>query len=551
MYDLKSVHLPKVSGIPLRLLRWLLEWAPTRSLLAPGLLKNAGVSAYRQQPDTSDATAEPAVLPAWPSAPPSEPHAVALVSRQHAEQWRSAQQLHDAYVSGTHTPESVAEALIAARNTADFHQLNAFIAYDDAALRRDAAASHARYRAGAPRGILDGVPVSVKDEFAVAGYVSGDGTSCLGQAPASADATSVARLRAAGALIVGKGQMHEIGLGVVGTSRAHGPARNPFAPAHTAGGSSGGGAAAVASGLAVVALGADGGGSIRVPASFCGMVGLKGTYGRISSHGTAGVVWSMSNPGPIAPTPADVAAAYMVMAGTDPHDPRTAHQPTPMAADLARRDLRGVSIGYMPAWFEHADSEIVAQCRTMLHYYRAAGADIREIAVAGLEAARVAHTIIITCEMLTALEQELAQFGHLLADETRLSLAISREFTAADVRHAQQTRTTFTQTLRDVFAKVDLIATPTTGLNAPLITPAHIPHGMSDLSSTFEIMRFAFAANLSGVPSISIPAGFSKSGMPIGFQLMARPWQEALLIEAAQVAEQWRTMLPPQVLFRW
>ncbi|MFN5934914.1 MAG: amidase family protein, partial [Roseiflexaceae bacterium] len=185
-----------------------------------------------------------------------------------------------------------------------------------------------------------------------------------------------------------------IGLGVVGTSRAHGPARNPFAPAHTAGGSSGGGAAAVASGLAVVALGADGGGSIRVPASFCGMVGLKGTYGRISSHGTAGVVWSMSNPGPIAPTPADVAAAYMVMAGTDPHDPRTAHQPTPMAADLARRDLRGVSIGYMPAWFEHADSEIVAQCRTMLHYYRAAGADIREIAVAGLEAARVAHTII-------------------------------------------------------------------------------------------------------------------------------------------------------------
>ena len=139
----------------------------------------------------------------------------------------------------------------------------------------------------------------------------------------------------------------------------------------------------------------------------------------------------------------------------------------------------------------------------------------------------------------------------MLADETRLSLAISREFTAADVRHAQQTRTTFTQTLRDVFAKVDLIATPTTGLNAPLITPAHIPHGMSDLSSTFEIMRFAFAANLSGVPSISIPAGFSKSGMPIGFQLMARPWQEALLIEAAQVAEQWRTMLPPQVLFRW
>jgi Asp-tRNA(Asn)/Glu-tRNA(Gln) amidotransferase A subunit family amidase len=551
MYDLISVHLPKVSGLPLRLLRWLLEWAPSRALLAPGLLKNAGVSAYRQHTETSEASVEPVVLPAWPTAPAAEAHTITVANQTTSPVWLSAQHLHEAYTSGSRNPESVAEALIAARQTDAYRQLNAYIGYDDDALRRDAAASAARYRAGAPRGILDGIPVSIKDEFAVSGYVSGDGTSFLGQQPAPADASAVARLRAAGALIVGKGQMHEIGLGVVGTSRAHGPARNPYNPAHTAGGSSGGGAAASASGLAVIALGADGGGSIRVPASFCGMVGLKGTYGRISSHGTAGVVWSMSNPGPIAPTPADVAAAYMVMAGADAHDPRTTQQPTPTAADLTRRDLRGVSIGYMPAWFEHADSEIVAQCRSMLHYYRGAGAHIQEISVAGLEAARVAHTIIITTEMLKALEQDLKTHGHLLADETRLSLAISREFRDDDVRHAQQTRTTFTRTLRDIFARVDLIATPTAGLLAPPITPAHIPHGMSDLSSTFEIMRYAFAANLSGVPSISIPAGYSKHGLPIGFQLMARPWHEALLLEAANVAEQWRNAAPPKLFFHW
>ncbi len=551
MYDLQSVQLPKVSGVPLRILRWLLEQPTSRALLAPGLLKNAGVTAFRAQHDDSPASSEPDVHSEWPSAPIAEPHTVNVTSTMQPGPWISAHDLHEAYVQGTRSPVAVAEALIAARRTAEFATLNAFIAYDDAALRRDAAASQTRYQSGTSRGILDGVPVSVKDEFAVANYVSGDGTSFLGQTPASTDATAVARLRAAGALVVGKGQMHEIGLGVVGTSRAHGPAHNPYLPAHTAGGSSGGGAAATSSGLATIALGADGGGSIRVPAGFCGMVGLKGTYGRISSHGTAGVVWSMSNPGPIAAYPADAAAAYMAMAGLDPNDPRTQKQPHPVAPDLSRRDLRSITIGYMPAWFEHADSEIVLHCRSMLHYFRAAGADVREIRIAGLEAARVAHTILITSEMIQALDAELATNGHLLADETRLSLAISREFTPLDITHAQQTRTTFTQSLRSAFATVDLIATPTFGLCAPVITPAHIPHGLSDLSSTFEIMRFAFAANLTGVPSISIPAGFSKAGLPIGFQFMARPWQEALLLEAAQVAEQWRAHVPPRIFFSW
>lgn len=551
MYDLKSVSLPKVSGLPLRLLRWLLEQRLTRSILAPGLLQNAGVSAYRAQHDTSTATAEPDVTAPWASAPPAEPLTVTVAPRNTVAPWMSVHQLHTNYCAGTQTPQDVAEALIAARQTTEFQTLNAFIAYDDDALRRDAAASQDRYARGMPLGELDGVPVSIKDEFAVANYASGGGTSFLGQHPAQADATPVARLRAAGALVVGKGQMHEIGLGVVGTSRAHGPAHNPYAHNHTAGGSSGGGAAAVASGLAVIALGADGGGSIRVPAGFCGLVGLKGTYGRVSSHGSAGVVWSMSNPGPIAAYPSDVATAYLVMAGRDTQDPRTLTQPDPVAPDMTRRDLRGITIGYMPAWFEHADREIVAQCRSMLHYFRAAGASLREISITGLEAARVAHTILITCEMLQSLDAELAVHGHLLADETRLSLAISREFTANDITHAQQTRTTFTQTLREIFAQVDLIATPTAGLSAPAITPALIPHGMSDLSSTFEIMRYAFAANLSGVPSISMPAGFTKAGLPIGFQLMARPWEEALLLEAAHVAEQWRTIVPPQIHFRW
>ena len=255
----------------------------------------------------------------------------------------------------------------------------------------------------------------------------------------------------------------------------------------------------------------------------------------------------MSHPGPIAPYPTEIASAYVCMAGSDPADPATHNQPLPVAPNLGRRDLRGMTIGYMPAWFEHADTEIVSHCRSMLHYYRSAGAELREITVPGLEAARVAHTIIITSEMLNGLGSQLTQNGHRLTDETRLSLALSREFTAADIAHAQRTRASFTATLRQLFTTVDMIATPTAGLVAPIIDAATIHQGMSDLSSTFEIMRFAFAANLSGLPSISIPAGYTKAGLPVGFQLMARPWKEALLIEAAQVAEQWRVSIQPKI----
>ncbi len=547
MYDLKSVKLPRLSGVSLKLLRFLLENPRIRALLAPGLLTNAGVTAYRQQIDSSTPLAEPDMHGNWSAARVAEAHTVNVSTRAVVSPWTSLNDLHNAFRAGTMTPLAIAEAAIALRNHPDYQLLNAFIAYDDTALLRDAEAASARYAAGHPLGLLDGIPISVKDEFSVMHYRTGGGTSFLGDTLAPTDATPVARLRAAGALIIGKGQMHEIGLGVVGTSRAHGPARNPYQPEHTAGGSSGGGAAATASGLALIALGADGGGSIRIPAAFCGMVGLKATYGRISSHGSAGVVWSMSHPGPIAPYPAEIASAYICMAGNDPADPATHNQPTPVPPNLGRRDLRGMTIGYMPAWFEHADSEIVSHCRSMLHYYRSAGAELREIMVPGLEAARVAHTIIITSEMLNGLGTQLTKHGQLLTDETRLSLALAREFTTDDIAHAQRTRASFTEVLRQLFTTVDLIATPTAGLVAPAINAATVHQGMSDLSSTFEIMRFAFAANLSGLPSISIPAGYTKAGLPVGFQLMARPWKEALLIEAAQVAEQWRVSIQPKI----
>jgi Asp-tRNA(Asn)/Glu-tRNA(Gln) amidotransferase A subunit family amidase len=445
--------------------------------------------------------------------------------------------LQDAYRAGTLTPTEVAQHWIALRNDPTFLRLNAFIAFDDVALLRDAAAATARFDAGNVLSELDGVPASIKDEFAVTGYRTGGGTTFLGVGQQAIDATPVARLRAAGALIVGKGQMHEIGLGVVGTNAAYGPARNPYNSAHTAGGSSGGAAAAVASGQVCIGLGADGGGSIRIPAAFCGLYGLKPTYGRISSHGSAGVVWSMSHPGPIAATVRDLTLAYLTMAGADSADTASMRQPSVVAPRLGKRSLAGLRVGYMPAWFSHADAEIVTRCTEMLNIMHDAGATIIAVEIPQLEAARVAHTIIITTEMLRGLDSALATHADALTDETRLSLALAREFTSADITHAQQTRARCIANLRTLFADLHCIASPTSGLVAPPITPSAIAQGVSDLGSTFEIMRFAFLANLAGLPAMSMPAGATANGLPVGFQLMAGPWQEALLLEVASALE--------------
>ena len=550
MYDLTSVKLPRLAGTSLHIMRWFLEQPATRGLLAPNLMRSAGVIASRAHTETADPLDEP-LLSDWPTpTPPTDAPAVTLDTAPTSEQsavWQSSVQLHRAYVDGVTTPRAVVDNIIAQRKNPVFMHLNAYIAFDDETLLLEADLSTLRYAEGKALGVFDGIPISVKDEFGVANYRTGGGTTFLGGSGTRHDATIVARLRSAGALIIGKGQMHEIGLGVVGTNLAYGPARNPYNPAHTAGGSSGGGAAAVASCQAIMALGADGGGSIRVPAAFCGLIGLKPTYGRFSSHGGAGVVKSMSHPGPIAAYPIDVHTSYQLMAGADTHDTRTHHQPLPVSANLDITDLRGKTIGYMPAWFEHADREIVAACRSMLHYFRSAGAELREFSLPNLEAARVAHTIIITREILDALVNDLPIHHYKLSNDTRLSLALAREFSDADVQKAKQTRATLLANLKEIYGKVDFVATPTTGRTAPEVSPASLPHGLSDLSSTFEIMRFAFVANLSGLPAISIPAGYTKSGLPIGFQLMARPWQEHELIEAAQVAEQWRITLPPTI----
>ena len=455
-----------------------------------------------------------------------------------------------AYRAGTTTPEEVARRVLDAIKASDAGErpLRAFIANDAEDVLGQARAATERIRAGRPLSLLDGVPVAVKDEVDQVPYPTTVGTAFLGTRPAAEDATTVARLRAAGALLIGKANMHEIGINPNGANAHYGPARNPYDPARDSGGSSSGPAVAVAAGLCPVSLGADGGGSIRVPASLCGLVGLKATFGRISEHGAAPLDWTVAHLGPIGATVEDVALAYGVMAGPDPRDPNSQQQPAVTLAGWNAPDLAGLTLGIYRPWFEHAAPAVVAACQALVARFVAAGAQVREIVIPELDTMRLAHVITILSEMATSMRNHREEL-HRLGASVRTTLALTTAFTADDYVKAQRMRTRALAIFDGIFREVDVIITPATAITAPLIPARDAAGGWSDLSADTEVMRYIVPGNLAGLPAISFPAGYDAAGLPIGMQAMGRHWEEATLLRIAHVAEQAIQRRRPSVFY--
>ncbi len=553
-YDLESTELPYLAGLPLRLFVALLE-GPLRGLLTPTLLANAGITRLREQQIDEPPTLYPMHFEGAPvseagSVPPAElPGPPGLPGPG----FRFAT-VHDyarAYREGKTTPDEVArKALeaIEASNSGD-PPLRAIIAVEREDVLRQAAAATQRIQEGRALSVFDGVPVAVKDEVDMAPYPTTVGTAFLGRSPAAEDSTVVARMRAAGALLIGKANMHEIGIGVTGLNPHHGTTRNPYNPGHYTGGSSSGPGAAVASGLCPVAIGADGGGSIRIPSSFCGLVGLKSTFGRVSEFGAAPLCWSVAHLGPLAATATDAALAFGVLAGPDPRDHHSLHQPSPTLAGWDDVDLRDLTLGVYWPWFRHASADVVSACEALLGELESHGATVREIAIPDLEIGRVAHVITIAGEMTQAMARYDAEHRSEHGLDVRINLALAREFTARDYIQAQRARTRMMANFGHALEQVDVIITPTTGLPAPAIPPAALPHGDSDLSTLIEIMRFTTFANFTGLPAITFPAGYNEAGLPIGMQAMGRAWQEQTLLRLALVAEQIVERRAPQVYY--
>jgi Asp-tRNA(Asn)/Glu-tRNA(Gln) amidotransferase A subunit family amidase len=379
---------------------------------------------------------------------------------------------------------------------------------------------------------LDGVPIAIKDEVDMVPYPTTAGTSFLGASPAQADSTVVARLRNAGALLIGKTNMHEIGILPDSVNPHHGAVRNPYNLQHEAGGSSSGSAAAVATGLCPAAIGADGGGSIRVPAAFCGVVGLMPTFGRVSEFGAVPLCPSVGHLGPIAATAEDAALVYAVIAGRDPADPNTQTQP-PVRVGNYNSALNGVRIGVYQPWFSDADADVVSACERALQGMIRLGAGLVQVAIPELSLIRVAHAITIHAEMAANMDRYDRDHRHDFSVRTRLMLTNVRAMRSTDYIQAQRIRTRAISHFLSALATADVIATPTTPITAPQIEKRSLPEGKSDVSKVIEVMRFVNPMNLIGFPAITVPVGYARNGMPIGLQFAARPWAEELLLRLA------------------
>jgi Asp-tRNA(Asn)/Glu-tRNA(Gln) amidotransferase A subunit family amidase len=285
-----------------------------------------------------------------------------------------------------------------------------------------------------------------------------------------------------------------------------------------------------------VAIGADGGGSIRIPAAMNGVVGFKPTYARVSEHGALPLCTSVGHIGPLAASVEDAALVYAAMAGTDRLDPMTEDQPPVSLEGLGESNIAGLRVGVDRAWLAHSNGEVKKATEAVLQRLQGRGAVLVDVSVPDLEASRVAHIVTILWEMdkfSATHAPDVAAYGAAV----QVSLAVGSSFTQAEYDWAQRVRRRAMENFMGVFDKVDVMVTPTSAVTAPHLGKFDPAVGYADVTSTVQTMRYAFAANLTGLPAISIPAGYDAHGLPIGVQVMGPAWSENRLLMVGGVIE--------------
>ena len=388
--------------------------------------------------------------------------------------------------------------------------------------------AEAEIAGGSYRGPLHGIPVAVKDLFDIAGVVTTAGSKFLVDNVAAVDSGPVERLNAAGAVILGKLNLHEFAYGATGVNPHYGAARNPWDTKRITGGSSSGSGASVAGRECYAALGTDTGGSIRIPASLCGITGLKPTFGRVSRRGVLPLSWSLDHVGPMARTAEDCALTLQALAGRDPLDASSADEPVPNYAAEIAGGVNGLRIGVPHEFFyDNVDLDVENAVREAIEALRGLGADVRDVTLPHIGEASAALTAIMLPEALAYHQRQLAERPEDYGADIRYRLELGATFTAVHYVQGQRFREMIVAAWRDeVFDKVDLLAMPTT-------LGAAVDIETGDLQATFKLIRNTNPLNLLGVPAISVPCGFTDNGLPIGLQLAGRWWDEATVLRAA------------------
>lgn len=419
-------------------------------------------------------------------------------------------------------------------------RLHAFITLDAEGALRAARALDADAAAGRWRGPLHGVPLAYKDLCHLRGLPTSCGTKTAEYFRSDHDATAVERLRDAGAVTLGKLNMTELALGPFGENAHHGHADNPWREGHVTGGSSSGSGVAVAAGFVMGALGSDTGGSIRLPSACCGIAGIKPTYGRVSRAGVMPLSWSNDHIGPMARTVRDVAMMLKACAGRDRRDATSSHRAVddyPAALEAGIAGLRvGVPENY---YFQHIDAEMADGVRRAIVQLESLGARVTELRVPDPELMSDVCNVISRCESSTIHTRLVRERPEEIQPVVRARLALGFRISAHDYLQALRLRARLARAfVRDVFSEVDVLAAPVIPEPAP--PRAHAldgePEELARRSGRFS--RFTRPFNGLGLPALSVPCGFSKSGLPLAFQIVGRPFGEATVLRAGHAYEQ-------------
>lgn len=380
--------------------------------------------------------------------------------------------------------------------------------------------------------VLAGIPVAVKDLYYTAGIRTTAGSRFFADFVPEEDAVAVRKLKEAGAILLGKTNTHEIALGVTNVNPNFGNCRNPWDTNRITGGSSGGSAAAVASGMAMAALGTDTGGSIRIPASLCGVVGLKPTYGRVSLRGVFPLSWNLDHAGPLTKSVQDAALLLQVLAGYDELDPGSAN----VSVDdyLAHLDegVKGWRVMLAVGdYIADSDPEVLASVRAAAEVFQSLGAQVEEVEIEWLREAALANSLMTQADGAAFHRERLQTQPELFGADIRQRLEMGAAYTSSEYALARRKQAEARRQAEILVQKYDVLLLPSTPITAPLI------EGNDALEQARRLTRFTAPFNLTGLPALSLPCGFSSTGMPIGLQIVSGHWQEARLLRAAQAYE--------------
>jgi len=417
--------------------------------------------------------------------------------------------------------------------------LNAYITVLEEQALEQARQAEREIRTGHYRGPLHGIPYAAKDLFYTKGVATTAGSKILKDFVPGYDATAIERLREAGAVLVAKAGLHEFAYGITNNNPHFGPVRNPWDQARIPGGSSGGSAAALAAGMCTFSLGSDTGGSVRIPASFCGVVGLKPTFGRISRYGVFPLGHTLDHVGHFAWSVADAALILEALAGPDPNDDSAAAEPPPKVDLPADPKLSGLRVG-VPGnyFFERLEPDVEKAVRAAVGKFRDLGAEIVEVEVAEIEDFTVLGRLILLPEATSVHRSRLKTRRADIGADVLALLDQGQFVPATDYLDAQRRRRELIRTLNRLFDQVNVIVTPTTPITAPKIGQGTVEIGGRTEDARLAATRLVRALNMAGVPTLSVPCGLDSRGLPIGLQIFGRAFDEAGVLRAGHAYEQ-------------